>query len=193
MILYQLCRPIAYLAIKHPEKKIADWYVPLFLASLGSIGALLAHGHINFFGAGGLVSSVLGFVQNLPGFYIAALAAIATFGRNDIDSVMPGNPPPRLETLTNSGVSNLISLTRRRFLCLLFAFLTVECVALTMLSIVAIAVAPTLSTWATKWPVVHLVAFLGVFFVYAILLSQLLVATLWGLYYLGDRIHQPDS
>jgi hypothetical protein len=36
---------------------------------------------------------LLGFIQNLPGFFIAALAAVATFGRADLDALMPGKPP----------------------------------------------------------------------------------------------------
>ncbi|WP_157658646.1 hypothetical protein [Burkholderia ubonensis] len=192
MVLYQLRRPVQYLAIKHPAKKVVDWYLPIAFSFLVSAIALVGHGTLNVFGMGGVVSMILAFVQNLPGFYIAALAAIATFGRNDIDSVMPGDPPPRLRTVTNSGVPNLISLTRRRFLCLLFAFLTVECVVLTLLSVMALTVAPAVSAWLQLRPELHLMVFGTSVFVYGLLLWQLLIATLWGLYYLGDRIHQPD-
>lgn len=193
MILYQLSRPVQYLAIKHPAKKVIDWYLPIVL-SLVSVGfGLLGHKTFNVFGTGGTVSAVLGFVQNLPGFYIAALAAIATFGRHDIDAEMPGDPPPRLRTVTNSGVPNLIRLTRRRFLCLLFAFLTVECVVLTLTSIALLATAPAVATLLQSRPMLHLGAFALALFVYSLILWQLLVATLWGLYYLGDRIHQPDA
>jgi len=30
-------------------------------------------------------------------------------------------------------------------------------------------------------------------FVFFFLLSQMVVVTFWGLYYLGDRIHQPEA
>lgn len=193
MVLYQLRRPVQYLAIKHPAKKVVDWYLPIAFSAVAVVVGLVGHDKLNVFGTGGIVSMILAFVQNLPGFYIAALAAIATFGRTDIDSVMPGDPPPRLETVTNSGVSNLISLTRRRFLCLLFAFLTVECVVLTLFSVVALAVAPAVAGWLQARPWLHLTVFGASVFVYGMLLWQLLVATLWGLYYLGDRIHQPDA
>jgi hypothetical protein len=193
MVLYQLRRPVQYLAIQHPAKKVVDWYLPIALSAIAVVIGLLSHEKLNVFGAGGIVSMILAFVQNLPGFYIAALAAIATFGRNDIDSVMPGDPPPRLQTVTNSGVPNLISLTRRRFLCLLFAFLTVECVVLTLVSVLALAAAPALSGWLQTRHWLHLAVFGVSVFVYGLMLWQLLIATLWGLYYLGDRIHQPDA
>jgi hypothetical protein len=39
---------------------------------------------------------ILGFVQVLPGFYIAALAAIATFNKTDIDKIMAA-PAPKID------------------------------------------------------------------------------------------------
>jgi len=128
----------------------------------------------------------------LPGFYIAALAAIATFGRTDIDEIMPGSPPPRLETATVNGGVNLIELTRRRFLCLLFAFLTVECVALTLGSVLVLSAVPAIvECIGDRETLLRIVSAFGVFF-YCLVLTQLMIATLWGLYYLGERIHQPD-
>lgn len=135
--------------------------------------------------------SILSFVQNLPGFYIAALAAIATFGRHDIDEAMPGSPPPRIKTITTSGHGNVIVLMRRRFLCLLFAYLTVECIALTLFSIFAISLAPAMRGLVS--PIMLLIGHAISSVVVLFLLTQLMVATLWGLYYLDERIHQPDT
>ncbi|CAB3680894.1 hypothetical protein [Achromobacter kerstersii] len=191
MILSQLSRPFAYLAISHPEKRWVDFILPSVLAVLGTGVTWYLNGKVNFFGAGGVVASILGFVQNLPGFYIAALAAIATFGRADIDQEMPGDPPPMLKTRTVNGVANNMRLTRRRFLCLLFAFLTVECVVLTLFSIGLNSLAPAMQearneVWFTG-------ARLAATFVYWFLVAQMLIATLWGIYYLGERIHLSDS
>ncbi|UUO12737.1 hypothetical protein M6D76_08685 [Alcaligenes faecalis] len=191
MILYQLLRPLGYLRIDQSDKRIADWYIPLLVAVAATSGQALLYGSINIYGADGVIDKSLSFVQNLPGFYIAALAAIATFGRQDIDEVMPGNPPPSIETRTVIGKRNRIPLTRRRFLCLLFAFLTVECILLTMASIIGLSVAPALVSRLPGYAVITL-HFVG-FFLFSFLLAQLVVATFWGLYYLGDRIHQPDT
>ena len=191
MIFYQLFRPFDYLRIDQKEKRIADWYIPGIMAILFAIGAFVLRGHVNVYGRDGIISMVLSFIQNLPGFYIAALAAIATFGRTDIDSIMPGNPPPSIQTYTTIGKRNRIPLTRRRFLCLLFAFLTIECILLTLASIGGISIAPFLRTILDNGSQIALYL-LGIF-IYFFLLIQLVVVTFWGLYYLGDRIHQPDS
>jgi len=191
MILSQLSRPFAYLAISHPEKGWVDFILPSFLAVLGTVATFFLEGKVNFFGSGGVVASILGFVQNLPGFYIAALAAIATFGRADIDQEMPGDPPPMLKTRTVNGVANTMRLTRRRFLCLLFAFLTVECVLLTFFSIGLNSLAPVVQGLRDEsW---FVGARLAAAFVYWFLVAQMLIATLWGIYYLGERIHLSDS
>lgn len=189
MVISQLVRPIfGYLAIQHPTKKFVDWVLPSIFSIIASLLLLISKGSVNFFGAGGVISLVLGYVQNLPGFYIAALAAIATFARPDIDVLMPGDPPPRIKSEDNRGVVNLIELTRRRFLCLLFSFLTIECIALTFFSIAMLAGAPALNN------LIHGMAHTALFgiaaFLYFLILFQLLIATLWGLYYLGERIHQ---
>jgi hypothetical protein len=192
MLIYQLLRPITgYLSIQHPTKRIVDWVIPCFFALVFTLVIALFRERVNFFGAGGFISLVLGYVQNLPGFYIAALAAIATFARTDIDVLMPGNPPPKIRTEDNRGITNLVELTRRRFLCLLFAFLTAECIFLTFVSIVAISIAA--GAKAALPAFLYLPAFYVTTFVYFLLLSQLLIATLWGLYYLGERIHQAAS
>lgn len=189
MVINQLLRPIfGYLAIQHPTKRFVDWVLPASLATFATIVIFCVRGYVNFFGAGGIVSLVLGYVQNLPGFYIAALAAIATFARPDIDVLMPGDPPPRIRSEDNRGVVNLIELTRRRFLSLLFSFLTIECILLTFLSIAMISVAPIFSVNITG--IFHAGIYAVAVFFYFLMLSQLIIATLWGLYYLGERIHQ---
>ena len=193
MVIYQLFRPVTgYLSIRHPTKKFVDWIFPLFLSAMSLIVVWSLKERLNVFGVNGIVSLVLAYVQSLPGFYIAALAAIATFARTDIDVLMPGNPPPRIISEDNQGITNLIALTRRRFLCLLFAFLTAECIFLTFLSMIFIAIAPAFKEILHTRELTTF-AFYFACFIYFVFLFQLLIATLWGLYYLGERIHQKDT
>lgn len=191
MILYQLLRPLEYLRIRHPKKACIDWYVPLAVAVIVTVLVRLLPIGLNFYGAEGIVANFLGLFQALPGFFIAALAAVATFGRTDIDEAMPGDPPPLLRIRTNSGVMNMVALSRRRFLCLLFSFLAAECIAMILLSVAYLAVAPALADVMNPVAIVA-ISFIGAL-VYFLILSQMLVTTLWGLYYLGDRLHQPDA
>src|SRR5690606_323648 len=100
------------------------------------------------------------------------------------------NPPPVLNTYTVNGVANATRLTRRRFLCLLFAFLTVECVVLTLFSVGLINLAPAISHALSGFWYISLRCIAS--FVYWFLVAQMLLATLWGIYYLGERIHLSD-
>lgn len=190
MIGYQLLRSFGYLAIRHPAKKVVDWYLPLLLATLfaGTLGYF--KGSANVWGVDGLVSGIQGLIQGLPGFYIAALAAVATFGRkgSNLDSLIP-EPTPTIETWYGSGPMK-IGLTRRRFLCLLFAHLT----ALSILLSIGAQVLKWAAQVATAWPAeVTTIGFYLCTFLYALALAQLVVVTLWGLYYMSDKIHQPDA
>lgn len=187
MVLSQLARPFCYYLIEQPQKKIVDWVIPAALALISAVFFTWTAGVVNFFGPGGVVAMTLGLIQSLPGFYIAALAAIATFGRTDIDELMPGNPPPTVKTRSSVGNYNSIALTRRRFLCLLFAFLTVECLLIAMAFILTVSFAAPLAKLFS--PAIYLSIRFVTLFVLSLFLAQMLTATLWGLYYLGDRIH----
>lgn len=189
MLIYQLLRPITgYLSIRHPTKPIVDWVVPGMLSVAACAVVFLVRGKVNFYGAGGFVSLILGYVQNLPGFYIAALAAIATFPRVEIDQILSGNPTPEILNVDSQGNENSIQLTRRRFLCLMFAFLTAECIILTVLSAIGLSVAGPIRVALPDWAYTTL--FVVATFAYFMLFFQLIVATFWGIFYLGEKIHQ---
>jgi hypothetical protein len=189
MLIYQLFRPFTgYLSIRHPTKPIVDWLVPGLLSLAATVVVYLIKGNVNFYGPGGFVSLALGYIQNLPGFYIAALAAIATFPRVEIDQILAGNPTPKILNIDSQGNENYVDLTRRRFLCLMFAFLTAECIILTVLSVVGLSVAAPLRGALPDWA--HIALFVTAAFVYFMLFFQLIVATFWGIFYLGEKIHQ---
>lgn len=187
-MLEHLLRPFSYLAIDHGLKWKIDWLVPVIFA-FASVACLFFAGTPLIFGDGSIVAKIQGFVQNLPGFYIAALAAIATFNRDDIDRYMP-EPTPRLEVKIQ-GKNVEIKLTRRRFLCSMFAFLTAESILIIILAIFGVSIADSLKLTTP----VYLHAWLkyGFLFAYLLLFWQMLVASFWGLYYLGEKLHQPDQ
>jgi hypothetical protein len=133
---------------------------------------------------------LLGFFSSLPGFYIAALAAIATFGRNDIDNILP-EPTPTVKLVTR-GENVLVKLTRRRFLAMLFAFLTCESIALVMYSVMFLSYGETVADLHAFGGGLGNALILGMTFIYYTLLMQMLAATFWGLYYLGFKLHEPQ-
>lgn len=191
-MLEHLLRPFAYLRIDHRLKWKIDWLLPMVLSLFCTIVVVIANkrGGGVVFGDTGLTAKVLGFVQNLPGFYIAALAAIATFNRSDIDRHMP--EPAPVMAISLRGTSTRIKLTRRRFLCAMFAFLTAESILLTLLAIGGIFIAdPVRGLLANE--TARMAAKYAFVFAFLTLFWQMLVASFWGLYYLGERLHQPDQ
>ena len=138
--------PLMYLRIKHPQKRAIDWIYPALLAivTVGLPVITGLHKHINLYGSEGVINYILGYVQTLPGFYIAALAAISTFNKNDMDRLMP-NPAPTLNAKIR-GKIEIINLTRRKFLSAMFSFLTAESILITMICIVSISINKALFT-----------------------------------------------
>ncbi|TLF46040.1 hypothetical protein FEI13_17275 [Halomonas urmiana] len=182
LIFYQLTRPVSYLFIKHKDKYIYDWVVPsVTLAALSALSYFMSFQLIDMYR---FLAGVSGFLSSLPGFFVAALAAIATFNRLDIDKPMAGENPPKVETLINTQYRD-VELSRRRFLCMLFSFLAVQSIVLSVVGLIP----ESFGFYGDgKINVSGNVAysFLAFYFFFAI---QLLTATMHGMYYLGDRIH----
>ena len=186
-----LLRPFSYLTIEHKLKWKVDWLYPCALALLSTtlVFYLKQYGQVSLFSDGGVIVKVLNFVQSLPGFYIAALSAIATFNKIDIDKIMP-SPAPKIDVMVR-GRNVVIDLTRRRFLCSMFAFLTAESLVLIVLGIFASSTyIPIKAIINESW---HFYVSASFTLMYFLLFWQMIVASFWGLYYLGERLHQPDS
>lgn len=187
-----LLRPLGYLRIKHNGSTLPwmNWGVPAVASGAIVAGAAYLMPSVNVFHTGGVLDKLLSFVQSLPGFYLAALAAVATFNRPDLDSVMSGTPP-RAEIINAQGNPQEVSLTRRRFLCMMFSYLAALSFAFTIAAIAGLAIAdPLANAVGPQWSAA--LRFVGAF-AYIMLLAQMLVVTLWGLYYLGERMHTPGS
>ena len=186
-MLEQLLQPIDYLKIKHEKKCWIDWATPLFLTALVFGVIYTLRPHVNTFGKDGLIQLMTQFIQTLPGFYIAALAIVVTMAHPNMDELIAAPTPTIKENL--GGVKNKIPLTRRRFLAMLFAFLTAESLIAVFMGLLG----PILST-----PIVETFKnipfkIIGNFylFVFLFLAFQMSICTLWGLHYLGSKLHKP--
>lgn len=190
-MLSPLLRPLSYLSIKHQHKWVVDWLYPFILSALSTflLFYLKSLGPISLYADGAFIAKILGFAQGLPGFYIAALAAIATFNRIDIDKTMPA-PAPEIHDIVR-GKKVPIELTRRRFLCLMFAFLTAESLILITLAIFGQAIHLPIKEAFNKN--IHIYISGTYILVFMFIFWQMLITTFWGLFYLGHRLHQPDQ
>lgn len=185
-VLHQLLTPIRYLFIRHPAKRLLDWVVPALLASIVT-SALLSLPHpVRVLGESGLISIFTNLLQILVGFYIAALAAVATFERSGMDEPLAGEPVQMVELC--NGHLTTVNLTRRRFLSMMFGYLSFLGLALYFFGALVTLLAENLRVVI---PDEMRISAIGAFlFFYLFWASNLLVTTLLGLHYLSDRIHR---
>lgn len=183
VFLLQLTRPFSYLSVQHKDKWLYDWLLPAVFTVLTLLIAIAYIPPSNLVGEEGLISEITSFVAGLPGFFIAALAAVATFNRHDIDELM-ADPAPKIKIIFEGDLI-VVEMTRRRFLCVLFAYLTATSILLVLITKIA------LSTSAVYSEPSRLLAWLG-FTGFMFVLWQIVSATALGLYYLGERLHSPQ-
>lgn len=178
-LIYHLTRAYwGYLSIKQAHKKDYDWFTPVVLTGL--LFLAVWQSELGFTNLIDFAEKTSSFLAILPGFYIAALAAVATFNKPSIDKKIPDNPTPYVYQ-RSKGTDIRTELSRRRFLTMLFAFLAAESLMLFLLTVVA---------GMMKDPAIFVsIPFTLVFF---FLFFQLITVTLWGLYYLSEKMHHND-
>lgn len=186
--LRMLLRPMGYLAIRHPRKRRYDLWLPLAVAALTTVGYLMLPQSLPLVSASGVTAQIQELVKILAGFFIAALAAIATFQRSDLDRVMAGTPPTLEEFDEDEGRDVTTALTRRRFLCFLFGYLAFLALALFIATAAALVIKP----WVvTALPPVWLGwTRAAAAFVFLFGFWHMMAIALLGLYYLTDRLHR---
>lgn len=186
--LRMLLRPMGYLAIRHARKRRYDLWLPLLVAALTTAGYLLLPQSIPLVSPSGVTAQIQELVKILAGFFIAALAAIATFQKVDLDRVMAGTPPTLEEFDEDEGRDVITALTRRRFLCFLFGYLAFLALALFIATAAALIVKP----WAMTAIPPHLIPWARglATFVFMFGFWHMMTIALLGLYYLTDRLHR---
>lgn len=191
-MLRYLLRPFAYLRITESGRTLIlmNWLLPLLLAAIATIGIWCVAPAVNFYKTDGLFSKVLGFVQSLPGFYIAALAAVATFSQEALDKPMAGQAPKA--RIVYNGKLIEVDLTRRRFLCLMFSYLTAVSFVLTLALVFSTSLAASLREGVCGNPWYIALARWGGASVLLFVTAQMVTVTFYGLFYLGERMHTDD-
>ncbi|MBN6513501.1 hypothetical protein [Acinetobacter pittii] len=193
-------RPIAYLSIKlsdgSSQKFDLDIKIPFYIALGISIILIILNyfdNSINIFGKeNNLLSPIISFYQAMPGFYIAALAAIATFPSASMNKAMP-EPTPYLliDSKLEDKSTNRDYLSRRRFLCYMFAYLA-------FISIIFFFIA-IIFNYAYSFSLLNLseLLFIAGYFTSCLIVSFIVLQTIFitflGLWYLGHRIHLNDN
>lgn len=123
----------------------------------------------------GLLKDLKDFVQVLFPFFVGALAAVATFSRAGLDCETVGTP------VTLDGKA----LTRRQFVCYIFGY----CAVLSVFLFIAVIVTKLLQPSAMLFcpAIISYLRSASVAF-FSLCFTHLVVISLWGLYYLSNRL-----
>lgn len=186
----KLFSPLSYLLIKHEEKSWYDFRIPFAVSLIITIAYYHHANKIALIATNGLLLQVNGLLQVLIGFYIAALAAVATFASPSIDEVMAGDPPTLVEKFRGQKIT--VQLTRRRFVCYLFGYLALVSFMLFCLGMVSILVGKPFHLWLLTFWTSDVIIWFKTIFVggYLFVLMNIITTTLLGLYFLAVRFHQ---
>lgn len=179
-----LSSPLRYLRAKSKTKPYWDWVIPTWLAAAVVWTYVQFPAQLPLATEKGLFASVNQLLQVLVGFYIAALAAVASLNSVSLDQAVEGDPV----SIVQRGLSEPVVLNRRRLISMMFAYLSFTSIAIYTLGVVAILgrdifndIVPIAAKESIK------VSFLAF---YTIALVQSVCITLVTLFYLGDRMHR---
>lgn len=177
----RLLAPVSYLSIKHEIKSRYDWFWPLVLATITMLVFWKLPVRPVLVGEQGILKSVSDFIALLAAFFVAALAAVATFERDSLDRAMQGTTP----TLRGR------DLTRRQFICYLFGYLAVLSFALFLAIVGAQIVTPSMKALLSPDELWWLKGAFGSIFAFAF--WNMIVTTMLGIYFLVERVNVDDA
>lgn len=187
----RLLRPLNFLRIKAEGLGTYRWGLPTAFCVIISFYLAWHPKRLPLFGVSSLASILISFLQFLPGFYIASLAAVATFGKTSMEEPLAGSSA-KLFSSENGRVLER-TLNRRHFLSYLFGYLSF--ISLVLFAFVSLCQAaspvPLLENILIHWEIPFSSNVLEWFFFVPLLFffCQMFILTLLGLFYLCDRIH----
>lgn len=193
-------KPIDYLSIKlsdqSNQKYNLDILFPFCIAFTISCILLFINYKDNtinvFYKDISLLGSITSFFQSMPGFYIAALAAIATFPSESMNKRM-AEPTPYLplDRDQKDEDRNRDFLSRRRFLCYMFAYLSFISIFFFFLS-VTLSFIYSFKIFEIYDTLLYTGYFISCLIIFYIIFQTIFI-TFLGLWYLGHRIHLNDN
>lgn len=176
-LIAKIITPIDYLMISHNEKKWFDFILPIIASFIAVLIINVLPKNISLIGKDSLISLVNGILQILSGFYIASMAAVATFQKKGMDAVMDGVAP----TLRGK------KLTRRRFLTYLFGYLAFISISLYFLG-------GAVQLTSTSIKELHLSQYSILkntcLFIYLTFVFNILSTTALGMFFMIDKMHE---
>lgn len=160
----------------------------MLFASITVLALIIFAPNMDIYGNSGIFVKLTPFLAVISPFFLAALAAVATFGGTKFfDEDFKMAEPVTLSVIGEMGALESINVKPRHFLSLLFGYCCVVALNLFIFSIfvpqIAGGLADLLGNSALYISWLGLLVFL--FFFY-----QVIIATLLGIYFLSDKMHR---
>lgn len=185
-----LVRTLYYLKVKTSFSRRYNYIYPATVTAVIAFSIYIAAPDENIWGSNGIISKLTAFLAVLAPFYIASLAAVATFqGNKDLDLPFPPDHNGRCASLPyigTGGVAEPQPITQRHFLSLLFGYSTIIAFSLLLLSIAG----PIFGNILPKGLLISEIisSFAAVFFCF--LFFQIMSITIIAVYYLSDKLQR---
>ena len=188
---YQLSRPVAYLFVQGPNLSSYRFYAPAVITVVLVIIYNFLPVKLILVGQESLASYFASFFVTLPGFFIAALAAIVAFSGGDLDEQMPGVKV----VMESNGDRSAQDISLRIFLCYLFSYLTV----ISFVGFFVCILGNLLSSNVLQFVKnsnknnIQLISDVISSFYFGIVIfigASVVSCTMQGLYFLAERVHQ---
>ena len=178
---------LSFLRLRSPDIFWYQWIYPTVFFAVVFGGFQLWGDEFLAFDKDKLIGDVNALMGILVGFYIAALAAVSSFSNENLDQVMKGRAPTL--TTVRKGDEIKETLTRRRFLAIIFGYCATLAIILYVFGVlqVHLTVTQPAALWAQT---VMSIAGQAAWGLYVWIISSLLVVTLLGLHYLVERMHR---
>jgi len=195
---YELRRWLSFTSIEHPHIKLLAFKYPAIAAFIFSIIFILWPHTAPINSANGIFAEISSVVRILPAFFLASLAAVATFNRAELDTAPP-DPDAMKMIMRTAGQMVELNVTSRIFLTSLFSYLTGISFCLLIFSSIAKLMWPGILHFADAWtspeilPHVNLTLEFIIIFLAAYLISKLIFCGSYGLYFLSEKIHRPNN
>jgi hypothetical protein len=197
MIFYQLFRPFAFMFIKSEQLRVLRLFVPGIITAVLLILYYFLPVRPEIIGDKKYLDYLLQIVGILPGFYIAALAAAATFSNPSLDEPMLGADAPVIDLMRGGQVFE-VRMTMRIFMCHLFSYLSAMSFVTSLVLLSCIEVYPSIKylqefaeTGSIAAGILHVLCYASVG-VATYLFWMIIIVTMHGLYFLVERMHQEN-
>lgn len=178
---------LSFLRLRSPDIFWYQWIYPTVIFAVGFVGFQFWGYQYVSFDQDKLIGDVNALMGILVGFYIAALAAVSSFSNANLDQVMKGRAPTL--TTVRKGEEIKETLTRRRFLAIIFGYCATLAIILYLFGVfqVHLTIPQPTASWGQT---VLSIASQAIWAIYVWIISSLLVVTLLGLHYLVERMHR---